>query len=325
MNIKQKILGLLTIAAIGLLPTLANAQTKTWTDPNTGLTWAQEGPESTWYEATLYAAKTADIGAHYDWRLPSLNEVLTVFQCREMDDWAAEQPVVTWHPLVRNNSGSGLFRCPKTTAPQGKNYSAERRFIQGFDKTFYRPGIWTTTTAAQAGIKFDAPKDRERAKISRPRIYFSNGIDNLTAAPDFWTRSTGTLMLVRGGTPSPEWAATVKEAGPMHELLLKAEKQERTADDTRYQQAQAAEQKRDIDLHRKRQAETARLRTSPKPGDQAKQGLVIAVKGDLVQMQQPEHQICAVLGTAQTGYGCKRYERVPARVVWLRKLELSAP
>lgn len=52
----------------------------TWTDPNTGLTWAGQdnGSNLTWQQAASYC-KNLRLGGHSDWRLPEISELAAIY------------------------------------------------------------------------------------------------------------------------------------------------------------------------------------------------------------------------------------------------------
>ncbi|MFZ5757920.1 MAG: DUF1566 domain-containing protein [Pseudomonadota bacterium] len=143
------------------------------------------------------------------------------------------------------------------------------------------------------------------------------------------------VCAVWGPSPSPEFQKLVSRALTWNgDAKYPVSDTQITATAQNIQQAQAA-QKYMSDEQKKQQAlgeqitrETAQrkarlnaLRTNPKPGDKAQQGLVLETKGDLVRLQQHE-RVCV----STSGSACSEWRvRETGNQIWVRKSDLQLP
>lgn len=123
--------------------------------------------------------------------------------------------------------------------------------------------------------------------------------------------SSARAMAVRGGKPAAFYAQSLAE--------MKAKSGKRMAAEG---EAAKLKQQQSVEFERK----TRELRGSVKPGDRVAQGLVLAVKGDLVRVQTYGKQCSSWTATLNPYTGkpdCRRYDMVVSGEQWVRRDELS--
>lgn len=143
------------------------------------------------------------------------------------------------------------------------------------------------------------------------------------------------VCAVAGSSPSPEFAKIVARAMSWNgDAKYPVSDKQATAAEQQIQEAKAAqkyladEQKEKQALGEKiakemaqRKARLNALRTNPKPGDKAQQGLVLETKGDLVRLQQHE-RVCV----STSGSACSEWRvRETGHQIWVRKSDLQLP
>lgn len=82
----------------------------TWKDPATGLLWSvkDNGADTNWGQANSYC-ENLDLGGHTDWRLPTRDELDTIFDRSLSKEYKAKDPIKLEGENVwaeSNNSGN---------------------------------------------------------------------------------------------------------------------------------------------------------------------------------------------------------------------------
>lgn len=268
-----------------------------WSDPNTNLTWTvctygsvlitlgsdsqiicssieEDGGKSTylrWFDA-IAEAKQASFAGHNDWRIPTLNEILTIFKC-ENPEWRTNRANSTqWLDHVKTELG---YHCPHSTGGS----------LQPIPPILSLGSIWTSSSAIQHGIVSDFDLLKEDVILANPRIYM-----DLRAGPTWGNSDTkNQFILVRGGNPTEEWYAAMTDAKKIAKDIAEKDAVSKIALAKYHEERKikkAEEEKYYAEKRRRYEEETIKLRSSDiKPGDIILQGLVIEVKGDLVNVQ----------------------------------------
>lgn len=250
-------------------------------------------PVSSDWVGAVETAKNASVSGFNDWRLPSLQELSTVVKCTD------NQQKILGDFSITSDSYERKIHC--------RGVGGQYRFLNGiYGNTGPSNSIWTANAI---------PNENDKARYALSFRYDTYG-----------RASSAAILMVRGGKPSQEWLQTLADADPQVQASIKSAKAaEIKAQAAAAEAAQQRRQEELITLTKKRQEATERIRRSPKPGDNTMQGLVVAVKGDIVQVQTYRtvqdcrtyrgDGSCVVLGPRQT---------VPAGLVWMKKSELFA-
>ena len=74
--------------------TVCQDSTGTWKDDATGLLWSvkDNGSDTNWVQASNYCNDLV-LGGHTDWRLPTLNELETIYDKRLSKEFKAKNPI----------------------------------------------------------------------------------------------------------------------------------------------------------------------------------------------------------------------------------------
>lgn len=317
------------LALVGLLGLPAAhaagpADSPTWQDPSTGLTWArcplgyafdagqcdagsEEQVSKTW-SAGVQAADSLALYGFDDWRMPTIAEISTVYKCR----------------YAKGTEDEGMYK-------QAKQYG----WIKP-DQFGYVSGC--TELASVQSPSFDPAVFPLKMPSFSITFWAADGY-NENDAVQFWETQrrlgsrtdTARVLLVRGGTPSDAYADALQDAAAGQAKVVsdaedrkaefakqKAADEKRAAEERAFNQAQA----------NKKQAQakrTAELRKSAKAGDKTAQGLVLEVKGPLVKVQGYERVCTSRSNDRDPRSLCLRWKEVPTAVGWVKKSELRAP
>lgn len=335
---------------------------KVWVQPSTGLTWArcaigwdnytetckdQQGKKAhyTWHEAVI-AADESTYAGYDDWRLPTAEEIYTLLECRysEEDLFGAERiaQVKEWRAsgqFAKQGLPDGCLSKDDITAPVAimKGTSLSSIWTASLDTDY--PGVISATaltavvSQAKLGVNDPAstkpvpplPQNFNPVQPGKAAIWR----DHLAILSDK-KYSDGKLLLVRGGKGPNRSAEIVKRART--ELDPSLLERQYALEKQQYAQQVEEQKQKSLQAHadmRQQRADyeqkTIALRKSVKPGDKLVNGTVIAVKGDMVQVQIMK-QVCTNYGTTLNSFtrqpDCFKYERVPDGTGWFNRSEI---
>jgi len=340
----------------------------TWNDQQTGLTWTacpigdrpndkrceqedqtrNRGTVASWGHAVL-AAKTATIGGFDDWRLPTIQEVLTIYKCRAPQDYQdtsselavgrnsdligslvgkavsgakaglpqpRNMPTFLDIQVVRQANGNTNFRCPPGA---GANYV----FIGEMGGNSVSGKFWT----ASPTDLYMNENDRRYNQLNQSHVIFqaNHGVNFFSDTSEL------KYFLVRGGTPGAEWQAALN-AAPEAARGVDAANAKRQMDIEKSIESERNRKRQEVEAEAKKrenfEKETARLRASVKPGDIVSKGLVLEVRGDLIGVQTYRN-ICVTYSSNVNPfshrYECQKYRQEAAGNEWIKRQDIYAP
>jgi hypothetical protein len=262
-----------------------------WQDSRTGLIWSRCEVGQKWdgtacqgitssfntLEDAMVGATEVQLGGFRDWRVPTLDEINGIRHCDNEGGFYKEG--------IRNE---------KYLGDDGLEKTALNSCEKGGDPEIGSASIFPVVNSmdeSKGAWLFD----------TKPGVIWRLQFGKLFS---FNTDSSfpSQLRVVRGGKPTSAYENQLAQAQAKNGQQVAARKVTEQA-----KQQQAAEYER----------KTQELRKTVKPGDRIAQGLVLAVNGELVQVQTYE-RICA----SKTGLTCWRYEVVVSGEKWLRRDEL---
>lgn len=302
-----------------------------WRDPKTDLIWLRcslgqvwngtqcdgEPAKYTWLDAVLYVKDLKLLGEN-DWRIPTKEEFSTVFRCEEgecVKNGEVKYPVFSTEIFMTPNVYNYLYY---TSSISIDYYEEKKSWI-----------FWKASEYSE-----------------EPIIY---NYANMSTADLAIHR----LILVRGGQPNDLFSdiveiakVEIKKARQYKEKLKEdAEKEEEKAkeqlkkeEEYRKEWLKQAKLKYDEDVakgkenmikiqqNKKVYAEkTIELRKRVKVGDYTKQGLVIAINGTLVRVQQYGRQCIrysSSFNKYNNSYDCVDYQKIITGEAWVNRNEL---
>lgn len=89
----------------GMPPATGQDSEKTWTDSETGLTWTvkDNGEDVSWNQARNYCG-SLDLDGQADWRLPTIDELKTIFDKKQSKTYKAKGPIELEMPGIWSSS-----------------------------------------------------------------------------------------------------------------------------------------------------------------------------------------------------------------------------
>lgn len=294
-----------------------------WTDPKTGLTWSrcllstsweygrcsQNYPEQySWADAVLKVNDLTLFG-YDDWRLPTVQELNTVFYGRRNQDGTACGTGAPRFDLTNTNAPI-YIGCGSTDGPDDvfKNAAYETLWTSspGKDPSRTALSLATSSSEASGGV-------REEDRLSSP--------NSLPQDPHPLTLRA---LVVRGGTSNGVFESSVKLA--QADLLYFNKGRNQYADQVRQQRAAVALEAQE--RIQRANAANEKVRKSLKVGDRVKEGLVLEIKGELVKVQRYGKE-CKNYSAAiipRTGERvCLAWMQVATGEEWMRRDEVTAP
>lgn len=291
-----------------------------WTDPNTGLTWVRcplgqlwdtanqvcskiDKPIwLTWDEAVL-SVKNKTLYDYNDWRIPTAPEISTIFINKDCENT----------PTIDISRKDSAYRgCDYLSPPNGVFDIPEISTLS----------IWTVTPSQYPSYP-PTPRMVVLAADSSGKFSFSTRIrfpETQSITPIGWERSAdfqSNVYLVRGGPSN----GAFDEANAIAQADLKVLKERKSKSVT---QQQATTQRAQQDKQQ-RDAKLEKFRVAIKAGDRVKQGLVLEVKGELINVQTHEKQCTDYSAHINPWSGqpdCIQYKTVSSGQQWFKRNEL---
>lgn len=304
-----------------------------WTDTTTGLMWArcpigdrrgdyiycEKGNDSTkytWADAILTADKL-EFAGYSDWRVPTIEEVNALIGCHYPEGSSEAEK-------VKEMASNG--EAQRMGLPPGCVMWMDRGPTR---KTTELTHTWVSTMASEITTS-DATGKYFLSAAPKPNDGITWGDNNTFTATDRTKQRK--LMVVRGGTPDAAYASRIAAAGGAIVAAQEAKEQEQKAQDQWRADEAQARKKMAADIQQARidyENRTVAIRKNVKPGDKLKNGTVIAVKGNLVQVQVMQEQCTSRsshLNPHSHEYDCLQRVMVPAGTAWFNRNEiLPAP
>ncbi len=278
-----------------------------WRDPKTDLIWMRcslgqvwsgtqcegEPVNYTWLNAVLYV-KDLNLLGHNDWRIPTKEEFVTIFNC---DDGCSqfEESVFSREVFMTPNVQDYEYH----TSSIKINYYKEREPLILLNATRYI-GENMTRPGSIAGVVLEHRLILVRG--GKPNELFNNVVE---------IAKTAIKQMQEDQKKSEERAEISKRE---NEEYAAKEVENRKLQLIRIQQAKQVYA-----------AKTVELRKSVKVGDYTKQGLVIGINGALVKVQQYGRE-CIRYGSGfnryTNSYDCVDWQKVITGDVWVKRNEL---
>lgn len=301
-----------------------------WVHSETGLMWSKcpvgsklngEGCDAidnetkrhfNWHEAMI-AADELDFAGYQDWRVPTVEELASLpSSCEYIPQSREAMYVELW--AINGEAG-------KNGIPKGCYHKLDLQIKAG---TVHMRDIWTSSLPA------DYP--------TQEALKAATGISSMNSANVIRGDHRGgwesekhisrEMLVVRGGNPRFTSEARANQA--------RTEIAETKAQNTKMAQDAAAAAEKEAAKYRKAvadsrknvanyKAKTELLRKNVKPGDKLTNGMVLAVKGDLVQIQVMKKECVdysASINSFSHKRDCLRYTVVPNGTAWVNRNEI---
>lgn len=294
-----------------------------WTDPKTGLTWSRCLLSTTWEDGSCsnnYPEKYswADVVLKVndltmlgfdDWRLPTVQELNTVFYGRMKPDGTPCSNSSPKFDLADKNAAI-YVGCGSNDGPDGVFLNASYETLwtstPGKDTARTAISLETSTSAASGGV-------REEDRLSSP--------NSLPQNPNPLTLRA---LVVRGGTRNGVFENSVNLAKADLQYFDKGRSQ--YADQVRLQRAAVAQEAQE--RVQRVNAANEKVRKNLKVGDRVKEGLVLEIKGELVKIQRYGKECKNYSAAIMPNTGervCLAWKQVVTGEEWMRRDEISAP
>ncbi len=280
-----------------------------WHDPRTGLIWSLcrvgeawngngcdgKPAQLDWIHA-MFSAKESNLAGYNDWRLPSFSEYAGIIKCPtgfdESDFGRSYEKKLN---ESANDINGALIKSCNPISDQGReaylhilpNYFSYKSPLDSRNYEVSKTEFleWTST------YKLDMSKTH----------YFPVTTDGNGGMPEFTSQNL-TTRLVRGGSTLSSYQQALQLASASLKVPM-----------LRAKAAQAQKE----DLARR----TALLRQNVKEGDKTAQGLVIQVKGSLVQLQTYK-RVCTMMSTTHDPYCSESHVEVGGEE-WINRNNLT--
>lgn len=271
-------------------PTLIDPTADTWEDPDSHLVWTrcpvrsvrsidpydkgacvspiQTKSDQLYWPDTMVKASTLNYLGHSDWRLPTISEMRTILRCR-YDKGSEDEARYIQRKQIADQQKSG-----KSSLPTNFEFGCVNGESPTFDASIFRfsnMSFWIAEYQPNKGID-SSPTYPENATLVRHISNWESA--SYPIANPGWIAE---MLMVRGGTPSPEYLDALQVAKDT--IARRKIKEQQTALAAQEDNAKLAE------AQKKYAADLQAFRKSIKQGDKVANGLVIAVKGNLIRVQ----------------------------------------
>jgi hypothetical protein len=277
-----------------------------WTDPQTGLMWARcplglswdagsakcGGVSSlsiTWDEAIM-RARQATLYGYTDWRVPTAPELSTVYY---------------GHSHTASCPGERVVDLVSKEGKYDVGCGAPRPVYGVFDGNFEWHRIWTSTIKQQEPLQVVRLQDRDFGVYAVHPLAFGG------------SPITGEMYLVRAGTPN----GVFDDAVALAQRDLNAVATQQQAQAAKAQQAQdQAQQQQQVWAK-----QLAAFRAKIQVGDKVAQGLVLEIKGNLINVQTYERQCVAYsehINPFSGDHDCMQFQMVASGQQWFNRKDI---
>ena len=271
-------------------PALIDPTADTWEDPDTHLVWTrcpvrsvrsadprdkgacvsprQTESDQLYWPDTMVKASTLNYLGHSDWRLPTMSEMKTILRCRYAKG-SEDEALYIQRKQIADQQKTAL-----SDLPTNFEFGCVNGEYPTFDASIFRfsdMSFWTAEYEPSKGTDLSLGFPGY-AKLVRHISNWESA--NYSIAGPGWIAE---MLMVRGGTPSPEYLDALQVAKDT--IARRKIKEQQAAVAAQESNAKLAE------AQKKYAADLQAFRKSIKQGDKVANGLVIAVKGNLIRVQ----------------------------------------